>query len=69
MVDNAVSSDMSGLKVFSAHLVKPGKYEPALAYLVKMMTEFFDIEGYTYEFSTWSTIEEALGAIEQTPAY
>jgi hypothetical protein len=55
------------LKIFSAFLVKPGKYESALAYQVKLMTEFFDVEGFTYEFSTWSTIEESLAYIGQNP--
>jgi len=27
------------------------------------MTEFFDIEEYAYEFSNWSTIEEAMASI------
>jgi len=60
LVDTAVSSDINGLKVLSAHLVNPGKYEEASAYLGKFMTEFFDIEGYAYEFSNWLTIEEAM---------
>ena len=52
-------------KVLSAHLINPGKYEEASAYLHKFMTEFFDIEGYSYEFSNWSTIEEAMESIGQ----
>jgi hypothetical protein len=32
------------------------------------MTEFFDIEGYSFEFSNWSTIEEAMESIgEKVP--
>ena len=65
LVDTAVSSDKNGLKVLSAHLISPGKYEEASAYLRKFMTEFFDIEGYSYEFSNWSTIEEAMESIGQ----
>ncbi len=65
LVDTAVSSDKNGLKVLSAHLINPGKYEEASAYLHKFMTEFFDIEDYSYEFSNWSTIEEAMGSIGQ----
>ncbi len=41
------------------------KYEEVSAYLLKFMTEFFDIEGYSYEFSNWSTIEEAMESIGQ----
>ena len=68
LVDTAVSSDKNGLKVLSAHLINPGKYDEASAYLRKFMTEFFDIEGYSYEFSNWSTIEEAMESIgQQTP--
>jgi hypothetical protein len=29
------------------------------------MTEFFDIEGFSYEFSNWSTIEEAMESVEE----
>jgi len=32
LADTAVSSDKKGLKVFSAHLINPGKYEEASAY-------------------------------------
>ena len=67
LVDTAVSSDKNGLKVLSAYLITPGKYEEASAYFEKFMTEFFDIEGYSYEFSNWSTIEEALTSIGQQP--
>ena len=63
LVDTAVSSDKKGLKVLSAHLINPGKYEEAAAYFHKFMTAFFDIEGYSYEFSNWSTIEEAMASI------
>jgi len=63
LVDTAVSNDKNGLKVLSAHLINPGKYEEASAYFRKFMTEFFDIESYTYEFSTWSTIEEAMESL------
>jgi hypothetical protein len=62
-IDKAVSSDQNGLKVLSAHLINPGKYDEASAYFRKFMTEFFDIKGYSFEFSNWSTIEEALKSI------
>jgi hypothetical protein len=65
LVDMAVSNDKNGLKVLSAHLINSGKYDEASAYLRKFMTEFFDIEGYSYEFSNWSTIEEAMESIGQ----
>jgi len=29
------------------------------------MPEFFEIEGYSYDFSTWMTIDEAMGSIGQ----
>lgn len=64
LVDTAVSSDKKGLKVLSAYLINPGKHEEAAAYFLKFVTMFHDIEGYAYEFNTWSTIEEAMGAIE-----
>jgi len=67
LVDTAVSSDKNGLKVLSAFLINPGKYEEASAYFRKFITEFFDIEGYSYEFSNWSTIEEAMQSIGQQP--
>ncbi len=65
LVDTAVNSDKNGLKVLSAHLINPGKYEEASAHFRKFMTEFFDIEGFSYEFSNWSTIEEAMESIEE----
>ena len=65
LVESAVTSDKCGLRVLSASQTKPGKYEEAIAYTGKFMTEFFDIEGYSYEFSNWSTIEEAMGSIGQ----
>jgi hypothetical protein len=65
LVDTAVSSDKNGLRVLSAYLIKPGKYEEAAAYLRKFLTVFFDIEGYSYEFSHWSTIGEAMETIGQ----
>ena len=67
LVDTAVSSNQNGLKVLSAYLISPGKYEEASAYFRKFITEFFDIEGYSYEFSNWSTIEEAMESIGQQP--
>jgi len=65
LVDTAVNSDKNGLKVLSAHLINPGKYEEASAYFLKFMTEFFDIEGFSYEFDNWLTIEEAMESIEE----
>jgi hypothetical protein len=67
LVETMVSSKKSGLNVFSAYQTNPGKYEEARAYFAKFMTEFFNIEGYSYDFSTWMTIEEAMGSIGQTP--
>ena len=64
LVDTAIGTDKNGLKVFSAYLVNPGKYEETAAYFRKFMTSFFKIEGYTYAFNNWSTIEEAMEAIE-----
>ncbi len=64
LVDSAVSSDKNGLKVCSAFLVKPGKYDETSAYLRKFMTAFINIKGYSYEFKNWATIEEAMESIE-----
>jgi hypothetical protein len=47
-------------------LINPGKYEEAATYFGKFMTSFFDIEGYAYKFSNWSTIEEAMESIGET---
>jgi hypothetical protein len=65
LIETAVSSDLNGLKVLSAHQPAPGKYEETAAYIRKFMTEFFDIEGYAYQVRTWSTIEEAMESIDQ----
>jgi hypothetical protein len=65
LVDTAVRGEKDGLRVLSAHLISPGKYEEAMSYLMKFITEFFNIEGYSYEIKTWSTIEEAMTAIGQ----
>ena len=68
LVETAVNSDLNGLRVRSAYLVNPGKYEEATAYFSKFMTSFYDIEGYAYQISTWSTIEEALESVgEKVP--
>lgn len=67
LIETAVSSDLNGLIVLSAYLVNTGKYEEASTYFRKFMTAFFDIEGYTYQFSTWATIEEAMESIGETP--
>jgi len=68
LVDAAVTSDKCGLRVFSANQTKPGKYEEALAYTSKFMTEFFDIEDFSYEIRTWLTNEEAMESIgEKAP--
>jgi len=67
LVETMVRSKKSGLNVFSAFQTNPGKYEEASAYFTEFMTEFFNIEGYTYDLSTWATIEEALGSIGQKP--
>jgi hypothetical protein len=64
LVDTAIGTDKNGLKVFSAYLINPGNYEESAAYFRKFMTSFFKIEGYTYAFNNWSTIEEAMQAIE-----
>ena len=68
LVETAVTSDKCGLRVLSASQTKPGKYEEAMAYTAKFMTEFFDIEGFSYEIRTWMTIEEAMESIgEKAP--
>jgi hypothetical protein len=68
LVETAVSSNLNGLRVLSAYLINPGKYEEAAVYFRKFMTSFFDIGGYSYEFSTWSAIEEAMESIgEKVP--
>jgi hypothetical protein len=67
LVDTAIRSDKKGLNTLSAYLINPGKYEETAAYFTKFMTSFFDIEGHCYEFNNWSTIEEAMGAIEVQP--
>jgi len=64
LIDTAIGIDKKGLKVRSAYLINPGQYEEAAVYFRKFMTSFFKVEGYTYEFSNWSTIEEAMEAIE-----
>jgi hypothetical protein len=64
LIDTAVSVDKKGLKVLSAYLINPGKYGEAATYFRNFMTSFFEVEGYTYEFSNWSTIEEAIESIE-----
>lgn len=64
LVDTAVGSDLNGVKVLSAHLITPGKYEEASLFFRKFMTSFFKVKGFTYEFKNWSTIEEAMESID-----
>ena len=65
LLETAVKSSKDGLRVLSAYKINPGKYEEAAAYFSKFMTEFFNIEDYSYDFSTWLTIEEAMESIGQ----
>jgi hypothetical protein len=65
LIETAVRSGKDGLHVFSAYQTNAGKYDEAAAYFAKFMTEFFEIEGYSYDFSTWMTIEEAMESIGQ----
>ena len=65
LLDNVVRVDKKGVKVLAAYLIKPGKYDGAYSYWVNFMKEYWDIEGFSYEFSTWLTIEEAMGVIDQ----
>lgn len=64
LIDTAIGVDKKGLKVLSAYLINPGKYEEASTYFRKFMTSYFVVEGFTYEFCNWSTIEEAMESIE-----
>ena len=60
---NEQENEAGGIYLFDdedsiqAYQTNPGKYEEAAAYFSKFMTEFFDIEGYYYDFRTWMTIE------------
>jgi hypothetical protein len=65
LIDNAAIPTKQGIKIFSAHLILPGKYEETVDYWGRFMTEFYDIEGFVFEFRVWSTIEEALSVIGQ----
>ena len=65
LVETAVKSSKNGLRVLSAYQTNPGKYEEAAAYFSKFMAEFFNIKGYSYDFSTWLTIDEAMESIGQ----
>jgi pantoate kinase len=65
LIETAVRSGIDGLQVLSAYQASPGKYEEAVAYFARFMTEFFEIEGYSYDFSTWMTIDEAMASIGQ----
>jgi hypothetical protein len=65
LMETAVKSSKDGLKVLSSYQTEPGKYEDARAYFAQFMTEFFEIEGYSYDFSTWMTIDEAMESIGQ----
>lgn len=67
LMETAVTSKKDGLRVLSAYQTNPGKYEEAMAYFGRFMSTFFNIENYSYEMSTWMTIEEAMASIGQTP--
>jgi len=68
LIQSAVSSNLDGIRVFSAFQTNPGKYEEAAAYFRKVMASFFHIEDYYYEMATWATLEEAMETIgEKTP--
>jgi len=63
LIQSAMRGTKTGLKSLSAYLLKPGKFDEAVAYLIKFNSEFLKIEGYTYEFTDWSTLEESLASI------
>jgi hypothetical protein len=65
LVDTAVRPDKKGINVFSAYLITAGKHDAAFGYLARFMTEFFDIEGYSYEFTEWATLQEGMEMIGQ----
>ena len=65
LIDTAAKPTKQGFKILSAYLVAPGKYEDALRYWSKFMSEFWDIEGYFFEFTHYATIEEALKITDQ----
>ena len=52
LVDTAVSSNQNGLKVLSAYLISPGKYEEASAYFRKFITEFFTLKATHMSLAT-----------------
>ena len=65
LIDTAARPTKQGFNILSAYLVSPGKYEEAADYFGRLMTEFYDVEGFVFEFQRWSTIEEALSIIGQ----
>ena len=65
LLETAVSSRKKGLRVLSAYQPNPGKFEEALAYFGRFMSTFHHIQSYSYEMSTWMTIDEAMASIGQ----
>jgi len=67
VVPNAISAGLKGYKTFSVTLYKEGKLEELQRRLMASMTMYAPIHGFEYKFETWATVEEAYGAIGQTP--
>ena len=63
IVPVAVTSTKKGLQTLSVSEVENDKIGAAIDRAARMMLEFRNIEGFSYEIKVWSKVEEALDMI------
>ncbi|MGB5911794.1 MAG: hypothetical protein WBH31_11420 [Promethearchaeia archaeon] len=59
----AVSTTKGGIEVFIVDEVKRADVGEVIDYLVKLLVEFRNIEGFRYQIRTLSTLKEAMAYI------
>jgi hypothetical protein len=63
IVVTATGANDRGLISLSILEVKKGKFDEASALVMKMVTEYRNIEGLEYSIEVWATAPEAMAAI------
>ncbi|MFH1975872.1 MAG: hypothetical protein ABIJ52_09985 [Pseudomonadota bacterium] len=64
IVPVATRTTLQGIKVIRITEVKKGKLEDAMTRTAKMMTMFFNIQGFEYTKERYATLEESMKAMD-----
>ncbi|NVM53837.1 MAG: hypothetical protein HWN66_09060 [Candidatus Helarchaeota archaeon] len=59
----AVRAGRAGIETLAVYEIDKGKIEEATNFIAKALQEYWGIEGYTYELTTWMTGPEAFATI------